>query len=99
MPYKAGWRISNDKRCLPGTRDDFMDYIVKWVENPGSKRGLFLLGQAGTRYHEVARIIDKKCLGSYFAFLREAAQRRSSPTLTSDLSDRFPALNSLSGGP
>ena len=74
LPYKGGWRFGDEKRCLPGTREDFLDHIVKWIENPESKRGLILLGQAGTGKssiaHEVARRFDDKCLASYFTFLR-----------------------------
>ena len=51
-----------------------MNHICQWVENPESERGLDLLGQAGTGRssiaHQIARLFDKKCLGSYVAFLR-----------------------------
>jgi NACHT domain len=73
---------------------------MKWVENPKSKRGLVLLGQAGTGKssiaHEVARRFDKTCLGSYFAFLRKEQSKDEAyqlfTTLARDLSDRHPAF-------
>ena len=74
LPYKGGWRLGDQNRCLPGTRKDFLDYIVTWIENPESARGLVLLGQAGTGKssiaHEIARRFENKYLGSYFTFLR-----------------------------
>jgi NACHT domain len=104
MPYKGGWRF-NDKRCLPGTRKGFLDYIIKWVENPESERALVLLGQAGTGKssiaHEIARYFDNKCLGSYFAFLRKEQSKDEAyqffTTLARDLSDRNPAFKRALG--
>jgi hypothetical protein len=100
LPYKGGWRFGDEKRCLPGTREDFLDHIVKWVENPESQRGLVLFGQAGTGKssiaHEVARQFDKRNLGSYFAFLRKEQSKDEAyqlfTTLSRDLSDRYPAF-------
>jgi hypothetical protein len=75
LPYKGSWRYGDTKRCLPGTCEDFLDYIIKWAENPESHRALVLLGQAGTGKssigHKVASRFENKCLGSYFAFLRK----------------------------
>jgi NACHT domain len=100
LPYKGGWRLGDKNRCLPGTREDFLDHIVNWVENPESERGLILLGQAGTGKssiaHEVARRFENKYLGSYFAFLRKEQSRDEAyqlfSTLARDLSDRNPAF-------
>jgi NACHT domain len=100
LPYKGGWRLGNKHRCLPGTREDFLDHIIKWVKNPESKRGLVLLGQAGTGKssiaHEVARRFENKYLGSYFAFLRKEQSKEEAyqlfTTLARDLSDRYPAF-------
>jgi NACHT domain len=100
LPYKGGWRLGDKNRCLPGTRKDFLDYIVKWINNPESKRGLVLLGQAGTGKssiaHEVARRFENKHLGSYFAFLRKEQSKDEAyqlfTTLARDLSDRNPAF-------
>ncbi|KAH9973616.1 hypothetical protein BGW80DRAFT_1308514 [Lactifluus volemus] len=38
LPYTGGWPFGDEKRCLPGTREDFLDYIVEWVENPHQKK-------------------------------------------------------------
>jgi AAA ATPase domain len=96
LPYKGGWRFGDEKRCLPGTREAFLDHIVKWVENTNSKHGLVLLGQAGmgksSIAHEVARHFEDKCLGSYFTFLRKEGSKHDAyqlfTTLARDLSDR-----------
>jgi AAA ATPase domain len=96
----GGWRFGDEKRCLPGTREDFLDHIFKWVENPESERGLVLLGQAGTGKssiaHEVARHFENKCLGSYFTFLRKEQSKDKAyqlfTTLARDLSNRYPAF-------
>jgi AAA ATPase domain len=100
LPHKGGWRFGDEKRCLPGTREDFLNHIMKWVENPKSKRGLVLLGQAGTGKssiaHEIARYFDDKCLGSYFTFLRKEGSKDDAyqlfTTLARDLSDRHSAF-------
>jgi NACHT domain len=105
LPYRGGWRFGNEKRCLPGTRKEFLDYIVNWVENPQSERGLILFGQAGTGKsaiaHEVAHLFDKKCLGSYFAFLRKERSKDDAyqlfTTLARDLSDSNPAFKHALG--
>jgi NACHT domain len=100
LPYKGGWRFGDEKRCLPGTREDFLDYISKWVENPESERGLVLLGQAGTGKssiaHEIARQFENKCLGSYFAFLQKEGSKDDAyqlfTTIVRDISDNYPAF-------
>jgi NACHT domain len=101
LPYKGGWRFDDDqKRCLPGTRKDFLEHIMKWVENPNSKHGLVLLGQAGTGKssiaHEVARHFEHRCLGCYFTFLRKEGSKDDAyqlfTTVARDLSDRYPAF-------
>jgi NACHT domain len=105
IPYKGGWRLGDSKRCLPGTREDFLDYIIKWVQNPESDRGLVLLGQAGSGKssvaHEVARRFEGSCLGSYFAFLRKEQSKDEAyqlfTTLARDLSDRYPVFKRALG--
>jgi hypothetical protein len=29
LPYKGGWRFGDEKRCLEGTREDFLEHITK----------------------------------------------------------------------
>jgi hypothetical protein len=105
LPYKGGWRFGDERRCLEGTREAFLEYIIKWVENPKSKRGLVLLGQAGTGKssiaHEVARRYENKGLGSYFAFLRKEGSKDDAyqffTTLARDLSDCHPGFKRALG--
>jgi NACHT domain len=100
LPYAGGWPFGDEKRCLEGTRQDFLDYIFKWVENPKSERTLVVLGQAGTGKssiaHEVARRLEKTCLGSYFAFRRGEGSKGKAyqlfTTLACDLSNHNPAF-------
>jgi NACHT domain len=106
LPHKGGWRFGDDKRCLPGTREDFLDYIVDWVNNPESERALVLLGQAGTGKssiaHEIARRFENNRLGSYIAFLRKEQSKDEAyklfTTLARDLSDRYPVFKLALGG-
>jgi NACHT domain len=100
LPYAGGRPFGDRKRCLPGTREAFLEYITKWVENPGSEQGLVILGQAGTGKssiaYEVARLFEKKCLGSYFAFRRKEGSKDKAyqlfTTLARDLSNYSPAF-------
>jgi NACHT domain len=83
-----------------------LDYIVEWVDNPDSKRGLVLFGQAGTGKssiaHEVAqrfRVMNR--LSSYFIFLRAERSKREDyllfTTLVHDLSNRYPSFKTALG--
>ena len=93
----GGWRFDDRKGCLRGTRKEFLNHISQWVENPESERGLVLLGQAGTGKssiaHQIARLFDTKCLGSYVAFRRTENSKdavcRLFTTLAHDLSVRY----------
>ena len=83
-----------------GTRAAFLEFIINWVNNPTSERGLVLFGQAGTGKssiaHEIARLFDKMHrLTSSFIFLRreQSTQRAYHlfTTLARDLADRYPS--------
>jgi hypothetical protein len=84
-----------------GTRVAFLDFIINWVNNPTSERGLVLFGQAGTGKssiaHEIARLFDKMHrLTSSFIFLRREQSVREAyhlfTTLARDLADRYPSF-------
>jgi NACHT domain len=98
LPYAGGLPFGGEKRCLSGTRKDFLDYIFKWVEDAEFDRTLVILGQAGTGKssiaHEVARQFENKHLGSYFAFRRKEGSKDEAhqlfTTLARDLSNRYP---------
>jgi hypothetical protein len=79
----------------------FLEYIINWVNNPASERGLVLLGQAGTGKssiaHEIARLFNKMHrLTSSFIFLRREQSRTEAyhlfTTLARDLADRYPSF-------
>ena len=84
-----------------GTRVAFLEFIIDWVNNPASERGLVLFGQAGTGKssiaHEIARLFDDMHrLTSSFIFSRreQSAQKASYhlfTTLARDLADRYPS--------
>ena len=75
----------------------FLDFIINWVNNPASERGLVLFGHAGTGKssiaHEIARLFDKMHrLTSSFIFLRREQSVREGyhlfTALARDLADR-----------
>jgi hypothetical protein len=101
IPYGFNSRFSPDKGCLRGTRVAFLDFIIDWVNNSASERGLVLFGQAGTGKssiaHEIARLFDKmNRLSSSFIFLRREQPERKVyhlfTTLARDLADRYPSF-------
>ena len=103
IPYGLHSRFRPDKGCLTGTRVAFLDFIVKWVNDPNSnsERGLVLFGQAGTGKssiaHEIALQFDKMHrLTSSFIFLRREQSERKAyhlfTTLARDLADRYPSF-------
>ena len=84
-----------------GTRVAFLDFIINWVNNPTSERGLVIFGQAGTGKssiaHEIARLFDKMHrLASSFIFLRREQSVREAyhffTTIALDLADRYPSF-------
>ena len=79
----------------------FLEFIISWVNNPTSERGLVLFGQAGTGKssiaHEIARLFDKMHrLTSSFIFIRREQSVRKAyhlfTTLARDLADRYPSF-------
>jgi NACHT domain len=89
-----------------GTRVAFLDFIINWVNNPASERGLVLFGQAGTGKssiaHEIAQLFDNMHrLTSSLIFLRreQSVQKayRLFTTLARDLADRYPSFKSALG--
>ena len=95
-----------EKGCLPGTRTAFLDFIVDWVNSPGSERSLVLFGQAGTGKssiaHEIARRFDEMHrLTTSFIFLRKEQFRHVAyhlfTTLARNLSDRYPSFKAALG--
>jgi hypothetical protein len=89
-----------------GTRVAFLDFIINWVNNPASERGLVLFGQAGTGKssiaHEIARLFDNMHrLTSSFIFLRREQSDREAyhlfTTLARDLADRYPSFKTALG--
>ena len=101
IPYGFNSRFSPDKGCLIGTRVAFLEFIINWVNNPTSDRGLVLFGQAGTGKssiaHEIAQLFDKMHrLTSSFIFVRREQSVREAyhlfTTLARDLADRHPSF-------
>ncbi|KAH9051943.1 hypothetical protein EDB87DRAFT_627171 [Lactarius vividus] len=106
IPYGTGSRFMPEKGCLLGTRTDFLDFVVDWVNSPDSDRSLVLFGQGGTGKssiaHEIARRFDKMHrLTSSFIFLRKEQSKREAyrffTTLAHDLSDRYPSFKAALG--
>jgi hypothetical protein len=106
IPYGTGPRFMPEKGCLPGTRTAFLDFIVGWVNDPGSETTLVLFGQAGTGKssiaHEIAhRFNNMHRLTSSFIFLRREQSKHEAyhlfTTLARDLSDRYPSFKAALG--
>ena len=79
----------------------FLDFIIDWVNNPDSERGLVLFGQAGTGKssiaHEIARQFrETRRLTSSFIFSRSGQSDRKPyhllTTLAHHLADRYPSF-------
>ena len=79
---------------------------MEWVDNPDSKRGLVLFGQAGTGKSSIAHEVAKRFramdrLSSYFIFLRAERSKREDyflfTTLVHDLSNRYPSFKTALG--
>jgi hypothetical protein len=106
LPYKGAWRSDIQRDYLPGTRTNFLNYILEWVDNPNSSRGLVLFGQAGTGKSSIAHEVAKRFqamgrLSSYFIFLRAERSKREDyllfTTLAHDLSNRYPSFKAALG--
>ncbi len=101
IPYGFGSPFNPDNGCLFGTRVAFLDFIVNWVNDPTSERGLILFGQAGTGKssiaHEIARLFDKmyRLTSSFILIRREQSEPeayRFFTTLAHNLADRYPSF-------
>ena len=106
IPRRVNWRFSPDKGCLVGTRIAFLEFIINWVNNPVSGRGLVLFGQAGTGKssiaHETTGLFDKMHrLTSSFIFSRRKQSERKAyhlfTTLAHHLANRCPSFKSALG--
>ncbi|KAH9480194.1 Vegetative incompatibility protein HET-E-1 [Psilocybe cubensis] len=109
LPYKSGWRsIYSVERsgCHPGTRVDLLEYVTRWVDDPSSKPGLALFGQAGTGKstvaHELAlrfQLCDR--LASYYSFSRSDKSKHEDhsllTTIIHDLCKRYPSFKAAVG--
>ncbi|KAI0257718.1 hypothetical protein BC834DRAFT_1046985, partial [Gloeopeniophorella convolvens] len=101
IPYRPGSSYRRNQGCLPRTREAFLEYITKWINDPESTRTLVLFGRAGTGKssiaHEVARRFDDiGRLSSSFIFVRGERTKDDAyqlfTTLARDLSDRYPSF-------
>jgi hypothetical protein len=66
--------------CLEGTREQLLDDIAQWMEDPASKKVFWLTGAAGTGKTTIARSIaemakGRNLLGATFFFSRTSADR------------------------
>jgi hypothetical protein len=106
IPYSRDSRFTPEKRCLPGTRMAFLDFIFNWVNNPASERVLILFGLAGTGKssiaHEIAcRFNEMRRLTSSFMFVRNEQSKTNAyqlfTNLARDLADRYPLFKAALG--
>lgn len=106
LPYKSGWSTTANKNgCLEGTRADFLEYILEWISNPSSQRGLILFGKLGTGKSSIAyeialRFCFEERPGAYFSFSRAQKSKQTDKhtdhhlftTIIRDMSDRYPSF-------
>jgi NACHT domain len=94
-------RFNPDEGCLAGTRVAFLDFIINWVNDPNSERGLILFGQAGTGKstiaHEIARLFHgtHRLTMSFIFSGREQSERKAYllfTTLAHHLANRYPSF-------
>ncbi|KAG9309883.1 hypothetical protein JVU11DRAFT_9912 [Chiua virens] len=98
MPYASGARYSQDKGCLPGTRETLLREICDILNNPAddAPRVCLLTGVAGSGKsavaHTIARLYDgQRRLGSSYCFATTDIARRNPgnlfSTIARDLAD------------
>ena len=95
----AGYRHSNRKGCLKGTRENVLDEIERWTEDFEMSPIFWLNGLAGTGKSTIAQTIAERmfangCLGASF-FCSRGFEDRSDlklifPTLAFQLAQRYP---------
>ncbi|KAH7889268.1 hypothetical protein F5I97DRAFT_1993105 [Phlebopus sp. FC_14] len=101
MPYAFGARYTQEKGCLPGTRESIINKICEILNdaNDSSSRVCLLTGVAGSGKsaiaHTIARRFDQQDrLGSSYCFDRSHAANRNPgnffSTIARDLADHNP---------
>ena len=99
MPYASGARYTQEKGCLPGTRESVLREICDILNNPAedAPQVCLLTGVAGSGKsaiaHSIARLYDgQKRLGSSYCFSSSDVARRNPQnlftTIARDLADQ-----------
>ena len=97
-------RCGHVAKCLPGTREQLIAKIVRWIDKSGGHPICWLNGPAGSGKSAVSKSISAWCdvrnrLAASFFFLRGAGNRSSItrfiPTLAYQLSISIPATKPL----
>ena len=94
IPYAHGARFDPDKGCLPGTREQILEEITRWINSPDNDRVApmyFLSGTAGSGKSAIAHTIAMRFdqlgrLGSSFCFNRSDHTQRRPDNLFSTIS-------------
>ncbi|QKX60488.1 uncharacterized protein TRUGW13939_07633 [Talaromyces rugulosus] len=93
----------NEAQCLPGTRTELLQQIMKWARSSSLKGIFWLKGMAGTGKSTISRTVarslkDTNHLGASFFFKRGEGERgnasRFFPTLTRQLMLQISGLRS-----
>ncbi|KAH7200885.1 hypothetical protein BKA60DRAFT_469470 [Fusarium oxysporum] len=105
LPVAAGAAFDShaeehNPTCLPDTRVELLDEIVRWIDNPDATPVFWLNGKAGTGKSTISRTVAQLRyshgdLGASFFFKRGEADRGSLdkfvPTLASQLAQSVPS--------
>ncbi|KAJ5712978.1 uncharacterized protein N7483_010159 [Penicillium malachiteum] len=95
------WNDENEEPLLEGTRQELLEDIVKWADNPDGEQFFWLDGMAGTGKSTISRKMaslfqDRGILGASFFFKRGQLDCDSAnkviPTIAYQLMNLFPRL-------
>jgi hypothetical protein len=106
MPIASGasfdsYKDEDNVRCLPDTRVELLDQIMKWAKDDNGKPIFWLNGMAGTGKSTIARTVaelfaKQRLLGASFFFKRGEGERgnakRFFTTIATDLMIRVPEI-------
>ena len=99
----AGYQAGHHDKCLPGTRESVLQYIMSWAKNPRDQNVFWLNGLAGTGKSTIAQSFSEAVaadgsLGASFFCSRDYLNRRELknifPTLAYQLASRYPHFRS-----
>ncbi|TBU36459.1 hypothetical protein BD309DRAFT_735177, partial [Dichomitus squalens] len=98
LTHVRGAGLNVSKACLEGTRQETLNDLIEWINNPQGPAVRFLLGGAGTGKSSVAHSIGKyfkglRRLGAFFCFDRSFQGDRHPETVFSTIAHNLASWN------